>query len=75
MPIYVVEAKGPVAEYWNKRGVSHLLYGDRPRAYRDLDDAVERANQLKRLRRNPQDIDYEVKDVPLDYAYKYWPVG
>ncbi len=75
MPIYVVEAKGPVAEYWKQRGVLHLLYGDRPRAYRDLDDAVARANQLRKLRRNAEDIDYEVKDVPLDYVHKYWPVG
>lgn len=75
MPIYVVEAKGPVADYFKKRSTEHLLYGDRPRAYRDLDDAVERANQLRRLAHTPRDIDYEVKDVPLDYAYKYWPLG
>jgi len=75
MPIYVVEAKGPVADHFKQRHADHLLYGTLPRAYRDLDDAVARANQLRRLARDPNEIDYEVKDVPLDYVYKYWPLG
>ena len=75
MPIYVVEAKGPVAEHFKQRRADHLLYGNLPRAYRDLDDAVARAIQLRRLARDPGEIDYEVKDVPLDYVYKYWPLG
>lgn len=75
MPIYAIEAKGAMAEQWKTQGIAHLLYGSQPRAFRDLDDAVLRAKELKRFSRDEEQIDFQVKEVPLEFYHLYWPLG
>jgi len=75
MPIYAIEATGRVADHWKSKGIVHLLYGNRPRAYRDLEQAVARAQELKRFCKDEPEIDFRVRQVPLEFNHLYWPLG
>ncbi|HKY02051.1 MAG TPA: hypothetical protein VJM53_05820 [Burkholderiales bacterium] len=73
MPIFVINA----TRLRGQQGrISALhLYGDKPRAYRDLEDAWTRMQELRTQTRETMNVDYEIEEVPIDLSHLYRPLG
>lgn len=73
MPIFVINATR-LRGHPGRISAMHL-YGDKPRAYRDLDDAWARMQELRTQARATMNVDYEIEEVPLDLSHLYRPLG
>lgn len=73
MPIFVINATRLRGQ--QGRIPASFLYGDKPRAYRDLDDAWARMQELRKQAREPLKVDYEIEEVPIDLSHLYRPLG
>jgi hypothetical protein len=75
MPIFVINATRLQKSSYAGRMPTSLLYGDKPRAYRDLDDAWARMQELRQQARETLRVDYEIEEVPIDLSHLYRPLG